>query len=507
MSLAEKRPPPDYLAAVLDSMGEGLITVDHSGAILYINAVAEERLGWADGELLGANLHEMAHYRRPDGSPYPIEECPLMAVRFEGETVRMDQDVFYRRDGSPLPVSYTSAPFEMADGEIGAVVVFTDIAERKRAAWALRSSEAQLKAIIENTSAAIYVKRRGDYRYLLGNPEFERLLGLERGTAVGLRDEDVLPPEALPALRETDRRVVEEGVEISLEEEVAVAAGLRTYITLKFPLRDEQGEPYAVCGISTDITDRKVREAEMSERLECEERIRTAINEGRMLIYAQPIVDLQSGAVVQEELLVRMQGDRGPDDIIPPCDFLPQSERFGLVGQIDRFMVNRGIALAAEERSVEINLSGQSIGDRALTREIERELHTSGADPSKVVFEITETAAVEDIAAARDFSERIARIGCKCALDDFGTGYGSLTYQRNLVVQYLKIDISFVRGVADSDGDQQVVKSIVKLAKDYGQQTVAEGVEDEQTLQLLREFGVDYAQGFHIGRPAMVASL
>ncbi len=242
----------------------------------------------------------------------------------------------------------------------------------------------------------------------------------------------------------------------------------------------------------------------MSERLECEERIRLAIYEDRLLVFAQPIVD-HSGAVVQEELLVRMQGDGGADDVIPPGDFLPQSERFGLVGLIDRFMVNRGIALAAEGRSVEINLSGQSIGDRVLTREIERELHTSGADPSRVVFEITESAAVEDIDAARDFSERIARLGCKCALDDFGTGYGSLTYQRNLAVQYLKIDISFVRGMAESTADQQVVKSIVSLARDYGQQTVAEGVEDQRTLQLLRDFGVDYAQGFHIGRPAILA--
>ncbi len=505
MSLADKQPSPEYLEAVVESMGEGLITVDQSGAVLYMNAIAEQRLGWGSGDLLGANLHQMSHYRRPDGSPYPIEECPLMAVRFEGETARVDEDVFYRRDGSPLQVSYTSAPFELPDGETGAVVVFTDIAERKRAEWALRASEAQLKAIIENTSAAIYVKRRGDYRYLLGNPEFERLLGLEPGTAVGLRDEDVLPPEALPASRETDRRVVEEGVEISLEEEVEVAAGLRTYITLKFPLRDERGEPYALCGISTDITDRKLREAELSERLEWEERIRMAIYEDRLLVYAQPIVDLHSGAVVQEELLVRMQGDGGPDDVISPGDFLPQFERFGLMGQIDRFMVNRGIALAAEGRSVEINLSGQSIGDRVLTREIERELHTSGADPSKVVFEITETAAVEDIDAARDFSERIARVGCKCALDDFGTGYGSLTYQRQLVVQYLKIDISFVRDMADSEADQRVVKSIVRLAKDYGQQTVAEGVEDQETLQLLSDFGVDYAQGFHIGRPAILA--
>ena len=491
----------DYLRAVTDSMGEGLIAVDHSGGVLYMNATAEERLGWTCAELVGANLHETIHYRRPDGSPYPIEECPLMAARCGGEVVRVDEDVFYRRDSSLLPVSYTSAPFELADGETGAVVVFADVTERRRAEGALRTNEAQLKAIIENTSAAIYVKRRGDYRYLLGNPEFESIFGLEPGTAVGLSDEDLLPASEVEALRETDRRVIEERAETSVEEAISVGGETRTYLTLKVPLPDEHGEPYALCGISTDITERKRREAELSERLEWEGRIRTAIAEGRLLVYAQPIVDLRSGALVQEELLVRMQGARGPGDIIPPSEFLPQAERFGLVGQIDRFMVHRGIGLAAQGQPVEINLSGQSIGDRALTREIEQELRASGADPSKVVFEITETAAVEDMQAAREFSERVERLGCKCALDDFGTGYGSLTYQRHLVVQFLKIDISFVCAMAGSAADQQVVKSIVKLAEDYGQKTVAEGVEDEQTLQLLRQLGVDYAQGYHIGRP------
>lgn len=276
-------------------------------------------------------------------------------------------------------------------------------------------------------------------------------------------------------------------------------------MTLKFPLRDEHGETYALCGISTDITDRKRREAELMDRLDWEERIRTAVLDDRLLVYAQPIIDLRSGEVVQEELLVRMQGPGKSAEVIPPADFLPQAERFGLVGQIDRFMVARGVELAAQDRSVEINLSGRSMGDRALTRQIERQLRATGADPSRIIFEITETAAVEDIDAARQFSERIAGMGCRCALDDFGTGYGSLTYQRHLVVQYLKIDISFVRGMAASTADQQVVRSIVKLAQDYGQQTVAEGVEDEQTLQLLRTFGVDYAQGFHIGRPLPLA--
>lgn len=478
----------DYLAAVIDSMGEGVIAVDRSGDVLYMNATAEERLGWTSAELLGSNLDEKTQCCRPGDAP-------------EGEAVRVDDSVFYRRDGSPMPVAHTSTSFGLPNGERGAVILFSDLTLRKQAESALARSEKQLKSIIDNTSAAIYVKRRGDYQYTMGNPEFESILGIEPNGWVGRTDHDLQPPEVAATLRETDRRVIEKGTEITLEEEVPTGGELRTYLTLKFPLPDEHGETYALCGISTDITERKRRQTELEERAAWQARIRTAVSEDRLLVYAQPIIDLSSGAVVQEELLIRMQGDGGPDEIIPPGDFLPQAERFGLVGEIDRYMVQRGIELAAGGRPVEINLSGRSIGDESLTLDIEKHLEATGADPSLVVFEITETAAVEDIEAAREFSRRIARLGCKCALDDFGTGFGSLTYQRHLVVQYLKIDVSFVRDMAASAADQKVVKSIVKLAQDFGQQTVAEGVENEQTLELLRDFGVDYAQGYHIGRP------
>ncbi|HYP48761.1 MAG TPA: PAS domain S-box protein, partial [Thermoleophilaceae bacterium] len=216
------RETSDYLAAITDGMGEGLIAINDRGDVLYMNPEAEQRLGWPSEDLLGQNLHEKTHYRRADGSPFPIGECPLMNARFEGKAVRVEEDVFYRRDGSPVSISYSATPFEQADGATGAVVVFADITERKRAEWALRASEAQLKAIVENTSAAIYVKRRGDYRYELANPELESVMGVERGWIVGKTDADFLPPEAVEALRATDRRVIEQGEEVTVEEVIPV---------------------------------------------------------------------------------------------------------------------------------------------------------------------------------------------------------------------------------------------------------------------------------------------
>jgi len=126
-------------------------------------------------------------------------------------------------------------------------------------------------------------------------------------------------------------------------------------------------------------------------------------------------------------------------------------------------------------------------------------------NPADVVFELTETAAATASEDLREFGARIERLGCALAIDDFGTGFGSLTYLKHLPVRYLKIDMEFVGGIADSAADRAIVQSIVTIADSLGMRTIAEGVEDEATLGVLRELGVDFAQGYHLGRPAPVA--
>jgi len=121
------------------------------------------------------------------------------------------------------------------------------------------------------------------------------------------------------------------------------------------------------------------------------------------------------------------------------------------------------------------------------------------------VFEITETTAARDLGKARELADRLTGLGCGFALDDFGTGYGSFTYLKHLPVSYLKIDMEFVRDLADDPADRQVVRAIVDVARNFDVRTIAEGVEAEETLELLRELGVDYAQGYHLGRPELVS--
>jgi len=254
-----------------------------------------------------------------------------------------------------------------------------------------------------------------------------------------------------------------------------------------------------------DITEQKDEQAILQRELATLSwvgRIRDAIDEDRFVLYSQPIVPLGDGRP-SEELLLRMIGRNG--EVILPGAFLPVAERYGLITEIDRWVITQAVRLAARgHRMIEANLSATSIEASDLVRFIERQIREQGADPADLVFEITETALMKDIAAGMDFARGIREIGCGLALDDFGTGYGSFTYLKNLPLTHVKIDIEFVRDLTTNPANRHVVAAIVSLAKAFGLQTVAEGVEDEATLTLLRTDGVDLAQGFHLGHPEPV---
>jgi diguanylate cyclase (GGDEF)-like protein len=239
---------------------------------------------------------------------------------------------------------------------------------------------------------------------------------------------------------------------------------------------------------------------QQGQRLTWVGRIRRAIEAERLVLHSQPIVDLATGQTVGEELLVRMVDEAG--ELVMPSAFLPTAERFGLIRDIDRWVVSRALELIATGRRVSVNLSARSVSDPELTSRVEQGLRQAGADPALLVFEITETAAAADMEDVRAFAERVQRLGCGLALDDFGTGFGSFIYLKHLPVSELKIDMEFVRHVSHSRADRRLVESIVMIAQALGVRTVAEGVEDEATLTLLRKYGVDFAQGWHLGAPA-----
>jgi PAS domain S-box-containing protein len=372
----------DYLHTITNSMGEGLFTMDTAGRLIYLNRAGERLLGWREDELAGRNMHEATHHRRPDGSDYPIAECPLVAAWRDGGSVRVEEEVFIRKDGTEMPVEIVAEPFETEDGVRGSVVVFGDITERKA----------------------------------------------------------------------RERRV--------------------------------RGDMESLAWVG---------------------RVRDALAEDRFVLYAQPIVEVATGRTVQHELLLRMLGD--DDQPIAPGAFLAAAEEYGLIEEVDRWVVREAIGLAAKGHAVELNLSGRSMSAPRLVDDFRSELDRTGADPALIVVELTETALLEDERAGELFIQRIRALGCRVALDDFGTGYGGFRYLKRLSVDYLKIDIEFVRDLPTNVASQHVVSAVVTLARGFGQKTVAEGVEDEETRAILLDLGVDYAQGYLIARPRPVSEV
>jgi EAL domain-containing protein (putative c-di-GMP-specific phosphodiesterase class I) len=190
----------------------------------------------------------------------------------------------------------------------------------------------------------------------------------------------------------------------------------------------------------------------------------------------------------------------GSGELISPSAFIPTAERFGLIHEIDEWVTGEGLRAARAGEAVAINLSGYSIGQERILKLVKDAIR-DGLVPGNVTFEITETAAMTNLATARQFTAALAELGCEVALDDFGTGFGSFSYLKHIPARYLKIDIEFVRDIASDPVGQQVVKAIVEIAHTLGKLTIAVGVEDADTLAVLRHYDVDYAQGFHLGAP------
>jgi len=237
--------------------------------------------------------------------------------------------------------------------------------------------------------------------------------------------------------------------------------------------------------------------------------LRQAIHDERLLLYCQPIVDLQNDEVSRYELLVRMEGEPGAPPL-PPSTFLGVAERFGLVQSIDSWVVRGAIALLAEHSRPEhpltlhVNVSAQSMSDPHFAAITEEAIVGTAIDPARLIFELTETAATTSLEEAAILAGRLRRAGCQVALDDFCAGFGSFSYLKYVPFDVLKIDGDFVRDLAAGSIDQLVVKAIVGIAKGMGKKTVAESVENADVTRLLRDSGVDYGQGYHLGRPQSV---
>ncbi|HVF80159.1 MAG TPA: PAS domain S-box protein [Solirubrobacteraceae bacterium] len=236
------------------------------------------------------------------------------------------------------------------------------------------------------------------------------------------------------------------------------------------------------------------------------DRLSDAVENDRFVLHAQTIIPICSNGVQAFELLLRLPDDHG--DLIPPAAFLSNAERFGVIEQIDRWVLHQAVAhlhashAAGHDLMLSVNVSGKTMGDPTFGAYVARQLAQHSLAPQRLMIEITETAAITNIGRARTLARELQTLGCRLALDDFGAGFASFYYLKHLNFDYLKIDGEFIANLRDTPTDRLVVEAVVSIARGLNTRTIAEFVGDSATLNLLRSLGVDYGQGYHLGRPA-----
>jgi len=549
----------------LASIGDAVITTDSSGKVEFLNPIAEALTGWqnadAEGMLLGDLLKVM------DGSSHQESFDLVDVVLGSGRTVTMSTNLsLVRRDGTEISINESAAPIRNRSGEIvGVVVVFHDISHERhyaarlsyqachdgltglfnrneferRLSLALKSTTEQKRnhsllyidldqfKIVNDTgghtagdelmrqiSAILQVQlREGDTLARLGGDEFGILLE-NCSPEQGVRIAD----EMRQAIR--DFRFSWSGLPFTM----GCSIGLVTITEDGFTLAEVLRAADTACYVAKEKGRNRVHlyssdDAEVSFKqgeMEWVGRIQQALEEDRFRLYAQEIVSLRPeiGAGTHFEILIRMLDKQG--NLVLPGAFIPAAERYGLMQAVDRWVVTTTFETYAQlasnnrERPIEtcsINLSGASIGDDGFLEFVQTQAAVAGVPYTAFCFEITETAAVADVAKAADFIRRLRTLGCKFSLDDFGSGMSSFGYLKHLPVDYLKIDGGFVKDMLDDPIDRAMVESINHIGHVMGKKTIAEFVENVQTLEALRSIGVDYGQGFGIAKPIPFAAV
>jgi len=453
-------------------------------------------------EALTALVHPEDRSRFEEAIALTLEvgsaELEHRIIRPDGEVrlVRKHAEAVLGSDGAPVRVVGTCQ----------------DVTEQEAVKKEIESSRQFLAAITDNMAEGMMVTDgEGNLTFL--NAAAERLLGWSADDLLGQSahsavhfrygDGSDYPVEQCPL-----RRVWEQGETLMIDKDAFVRRD-GTLLPIAYsasPLyTDKIGGAVVVFADISEKAAESLRVERELEKLSWVGRIRDALDQDRFVLFAQPIVDLTTGCVVQHELLIRMMSPTG--EVVLPDRFLPTAEEFGLISEIDRWVVGETARLAAKGYRVEFNLSAKSVADPNMLSVVRSALEAHGADPELVVCEITETALLRDTAAAESFVKGLYDMGCKVALDDFGSGYGGFAYLKRLRVSYLKIDREFVRDLPQEASSRHVVSAVVSLAKAFNLTTVAEAAEDEATLEILKELGVDRVQGFVIARPGPLSEV
>jgi len=543
----------------LHSIVDGVITTDANNVIQYLNPVAERLMGVDLAQAKNKNLKGIIKIIHED-TREPILSPTSACLKNQQIEVLKNHSALVRNDGKVIPIEATAAPMRNDNKEvIGAVMVFQDVSQERKLSRQLsyqachdmltglfnrRMFEEQLEAALLNVGlenrhhALCYIdldqfKIVNDTCGHVAGDELLRQLGDLLKSCV--REGDVLARlggDEFGILLENcalkEASDVAENVRQSVKDfrfawqervfEIGASIGLVGINAENCELANILAAADMACYAAKDMGRNRVHVYEPSDAMLSERhgqmhwagRITKALEEHRMVLFEQPLIGIQDNEISIEhcEVLIRMQDDESA--IIRPDAFIPAAERYNLMLTIDRWVINQVFEYMASgdcenvEKIIAINLSGSSLVDDALLDYILDSAETYQTNLNRICFEITETAAISNLAKATQFIRALKSRGCKFSLDDFGTGLSSFTYLKNLPVDYIKIDGSFVVDMINDPIDRAMVDAIVRVGHVMQVKVIAEWVEDENTLRLLKQMGVDFAQGYHLGVPKKI---
>ncbi|WP_458527001.1 EAL domain-containing protein [Onishia taeanensis] len=531
----------DFIESLLDTAHVLILTQDDQGRISLVNQYCQDIFDQPYEVILGQRFEALFHEAdnaHHYGNNHQAEERILRGPHDEERTI-----VWYH---APLA--------ESRDRAMHTISVGIDITDRKaaesRLAWlASRDSLTSLynrRAFKEKVATALSANNTGvvlftdldqfkDVNELSGHPAGDRLLQLvaqniektigDKGTVARLGGDEFAillehadESDAIRVARELESSL--DSTTLPLPDGRCHRASMSIGIAC-FPLHGHTPDELMA---NADVAMYKAKESslkrwhilstfdeaksELHQRVYWIERIRKALEHHEFELMAQPISCLADREIKHYELLLRMRGKDG--ELISPWQFIPIAERSGQIIQIDRWVLSKSLKILSrvQDRGVtlSINLSGSTLHDQELHHFLEREIIASGANPQQLILEVTETAAVTDFSIARQVLQGMRDIGCKTALDDFGVGFSSFHYLGKLPVDYIKIDGSFIQSMKEDSNSRVIVKAISDMANGLGKHSIAEFVDDEETIKLLTSYGIEYGQGFHIGRPESAES-
>jgi len=554
--------------AILSSLSEGVISIDSAGVVNYLNPSAETLLALPSLHAINQPLADIfklvneENQQRIVLSDYIVLDKPMN----NGESF-LRQSILKRHDKNDLYIDWSFASIKDEQGlAVGVVITFRDISDTHNLTLQLKhqASHDSLTGLVNNDEFNKRLKNLLATTYGSGAMHSLVFIDLDQFTTVneqcGYQAGDHLLKQISALLkpkvrgRDTLARVGSDKFAVLLEncpKKVALKIANDLLVTIqdfRF-LWDERhfdiGASMGVAYFSSDPLDdsndpiiaakracsdaknsgrNQIRELDISHPHSPNEqqhaemhwvgRIKAALNENRLLLFQQTILPLEPKKTdrLHFEILLRMKNKDG--ELISPGAFLPVAERYNMINKIDRWVIETTFQWLAEHPAVlaktdfcSINLSGLSLSDKSLAAFVSDCFAKHAIDCQKVCFEITETSAIHNLDSAMDFMAKMKKLGCYFALDDFGTGMSSFSYLKHLPVQHLKIDGTFIRDILDDPIDLAMTRSINDIGHVMGMQTIAEFVENEETLQLLKQLGVDYAQGYHIAQPAPLQQL